>query len=168
MSRSAPLVACVFACALSVAPAVAQTTREARLAIAKQLWEERLASANGKPIVQEHYPTEKAPVFLSAFSHTRDPRYAEQARVQLEYSHSREIDGVFVTSAKSTTRDYQARHIYNFYLAYRVLGDGRYLRWADDCAAAMIRVIPRAAHTAAGETHTTFEAGFFDATGKRV
>lgn len=132
------------------------------------LWEQRLAAAGGKPIVSEYYPTEEALIFLSAYDITRDGRYAKQAAAQLEYAHSREKDGVFVTSEGTTTRDYQARQIYNFYLAYRILADGRYLHWADDCAAAMIRAIARAAHPAAGETHTTFEAGFFTADGKRA
>jgi hypothetical protein len=97
---------------------------------------------------------------------TRDPRYAKQAATQLEYAHARERDGIFVTSEGLTTRDYQARQIYNFYLAYRLLADGKYLRWADDCAAAMVRAIPREPHTCAGDTHKLFLAGFFDASGK--
>jgi hypothetical protein len=147
---------------------VVPSTNHTVLTLVKQRWEERLAAAGGKPIVAEHYPTEQALVFLSAYSITRDQRYAAQAALQMEYAHLREKNGVFVTSEQTTTRDYQARQIYNFYLAYRILADGRYLRWADDCAVAMIRVIPRAPHTAAGETHTTFEAGFFTADGKRA
>jgi hypothetical protein len=114
----------------------------------------------------EHYPTEGALVFLTAYDFTRDPRFAQQAAVQLDYAHAREVNGLIVTGEKTTTRDYQARQIYNFYLAYRVLGDGRYLRWADDCAAAMIRLIPREPHEAAGQTHALFLAGYFSADGK--
>jgi len=47
-----------------------------------------------------------------------------------------------------------------------VLGDGQYLRWADESARAMLRAIPREVHTAAGETHTLFFAGFYTADGK--
>jgi len=144
----------------------AQTTRESRLEIAKTRWEARLATAGGKHIVADAYPTEEALVFLSAYSVTRDPRYAQQAATQLQYAHSREKDAILLTFAHETTRDYQARQIYNFYLAYRVLGDGRYLRWADDSARAMIKVIPRAAHSAGGETHTLFFAGYYTADGK--
>jgi hypothetical protein len=142
------------------------TTRESRLTIARGLWEQRLNAAGGKPIVSEYYPTEEALVFLTAYDFTRDARYSAQAVAQLEYSHSRERDGIFLTSDGTTTRDYQARQIYNFYLAYRILGDGRYLRWADAGATAMIRVIPRGPHEAAGETHTTFLAGFITGDGK--
>jgi hypothetical protein len=149
-----------------IGTARAQTTRQSRLAVAKSQWEERLAKAGGKHIVADAYPTEEALVFLSAYSVTRDPRYAKQAATQLEYCHTRETDGILLTFKNETTRDYQARHIYNFYLAYRVLADGRYLRWADESARAMLHVIPRAAHTAAGETHTLFFAGFYTAEGK--
>ncbi|HEX8522591.1 MAG TPA: hypothetical protein VF669_10075 [Tepidisphaeraceae bacterium] len=144
------------------------TTREARLEIAKRLWEERLAKAGGKAIVSEHYPTEEALVFLTAYDFTRDVRYAKQAEVQLEYAHAREKNGLFVTSKGLTTRDYQARQIYNFYLAYRILAEGKYLRWADDGASAMLKLIPREAHTCDGETHTLFLAGYFDSDGKPV
>src|SRR5207248_1859299 len=143
----------LFVC-VSVTSAVAgPTTREARVELAKRLWEERLAKAGGERIVSEYYPTEESLVFLTAYLHTRDDRFAQQAAKQLEYAHSRERDGIFVTSEGLTTRDYQARQIYNFYLAYRILAEGRYLRWADDCAAAMTRMIPREAHECAGETH---------------
>jgi hypothetical protein len=156
-----------FAIVLLLATAsMAQTPREARLEAARARWEARLAEAGGKAIVADAYPTEQALVFLSAYSVTRDPRYATQAATQLDYCHAREKDGVLLTFNNETTRDYQARHIYNFYLAYRLLGDGRYLRWADDCARAMIRVIPRATHAAAGETHTLFFAGYYTADGK--
>jgi hypothetical protein len=148
--------------------AAAQTTRESRIAVAQKLWEARLAAAARKPIVADAYPTEESLVFLSAYSLTRDPRYAQQAATQLDYAHSREKDGILLTFAHETTRDYQARQIYNFYLAYRLLADGRYLRWADDAARAMINTIPRAPHTAATppETHTLFFAGFYTADGK--
>src|SRR5437899_2988246 len=129
---------------VSVTPAVAgPTTREARLELAKRLWEERLAKSGGERIVSEYYPSEESLVFLTAYLYTRDDRFAQQAAKQLEYAHSREKDGVFLTSEGLTTRDYQARQIYNFYLAYRILAERRYLRWADDCAAAMIRALPR-------------------------
>src|SRR5690349_16530416 len=84
------------------ATTTAPTTRDARLEFAEQLWEERLTKAGGKPIVAEHYPTEEALVFLTAYDFTRDGRYAKQAAVQLEYAHSRERDGLFLTSAGTT------------------------------------------------------------------
>ena len=163
--RSSPFI-CGFILFVSlIGSAGAQTTRESRLAVAKGRWEARLASAGGEPIAADAYPTEESLVFLCAYSLTRDPRYAKQAATQLEYAHAREKNGILLTSTSETTRDYQARQIYNFYLAYRLLGDGRYLRWADDCARAMIRVIPRAPHTAARETHTLFFAGYYTADG---
>src|SRR5437764_10590429 len=91
----------------------------------------------------------------------------QQAVVQLDYCHGREVDGLLVTRENLSTRDYQARQIYNFYLAYRILGDGRYLRWADDCAAAMVRLIPRGPREdPAGRTCTLFLAGYFTPDGK--
>jgi hypothetical protein len=161
-------VLCVLGGSLLFRPTglAAQTTRESRLAVAKSRWEERLAKAAGKPIVADAYPTEESLVFLSAYSHTRDPRYAKQAATQLEYAHSREKAGILLTFANETTRDYQARQIYNFYLAYRILADARYLRWADDAARAMIKTIPRAAHAAANDTPTLFFAGYYTADGK--
>ena len=146
--------ACLIA---SMAPA--QTTYPA-VEQARQRWEERLGKAGGKPTVSEYYPVEESLVFLTAYDFTRDPRYAEQAAKQLEYSHGREIDGLFLTTAGTTTRDYQARQIYNFYVAYRTLADGRYLKWADACAEAMVRVIPRRPHEHAGQTHTIFIGSF--------
>src|SRR5205823_1721940 len=130
--RIAVLLSLALACC-----GAAPTTREARLAAARQLWDERLEKTGGKPIVSEYYPTEEALIFLAAYDFTRDARHAAQAAIQLAYAHSREANGVFVTSEKLTTRDYQARQIYNFYLAYRILGEGKYLRWADGCAKAM-------------------------------
>src|SRR5206468_12896175 len=114
----------------------------------------------------EENPTEEGLIFLTAYDFTRAARFARQAAAQLDYCHTREVNGLFVTSARLATRDYQARQIYNFYLAYRILGDGRYIRWADDCAAAMIRCIPREPHECAGETHKLFIAGFFTPAGK--
>jgi hypothetical protein len=165
--RSPTLICGIIFLSLS-ATVGAQTTREARLTVVQSRWDERLAATGEKFVVADAYPTEEALVFLSAYSLTRDPRYAEQAARQMNYAHSREKDGILVTFKGVTTRDYQARQIYNFYLAYRLLADGRYLRWADDCAAAMLRAIPRGPHTAADETHTTFVAGYFTADGKEA
>jgi hypothetical protein len=162
--RALPIVA--LATMLLPCIAAGPTTRDTRLALAKSLWEDRLAKAGGKSIASDCYPTEEALVFLTAFDFTRDARYAQQAATQLNYCHSREIDGLFVTYEKLTTREYQARHIYNFYLAYRILGDGKHLRWADGCAKAMIRTLPRRPHTSHGQTHTLFESGFVAPDGK--
>jgi len=138
-----------------------QALANPRVELAKKLWEEKLAASGGKPVAADHYPTEEALVFLSAYDFTREPKYADQATRQLEYSHGREQKGLLITPHQ-VTRDYQARQIYNFYLGYRVLADARFLRWADDCARAMLKTIPRAKHTMAGETHTLFAAGYID------
>jgi hypothetical protein len=151
----------------AIAAAAQPTTRESRLAIARELWEAKLAAVGDSHVVAEHYPSEEALPFLSAYAHTRDPRYAAAAARQLEYAHSRDKDGIFLTSTGVANRDYQARQTYNFYLAYRILADGRYLRWADDGAAAMLRIIPRESHVCAGQTHTLFLAGFITPSGER-
>jgi hypothetical protein len=67
----------LFTCA---AAAAGPTTRESRLTIARQLWEERLTSAGGKTIESEHYPTEEALVFLTAYEVGDDPLHGQQAR----------------------------------------------------------------------------------------
>jgi hypothetical protein len=165
MLRSLLLIAIVVGTAST--SLAAPTTREARIPLAQQRWEQRLARAGGQPIPAPYYPTEEALVFLTAYDFTRDARYAGQAARQLDYCHSRERDGLLLTGADdTTTRDYQARQIYNFYLAYRILGDGKYLRRADGGAQAMLRAIPRSKHECRGEVHLLFEAGFFTADGK--
>jgi hypothetical protein len=142
--------------------ATAQEATASRIPLLREVWEKKLADAAGKAVEQQYYPTEPALVFLSAWSVTREEKYAEQARRQLESAHGREKEGVLVINDGTTTRDYQARQIYNFYLAYRVFADGEYLDWADDCARAMLKVIPRKAHDVAGRTYTLFSAGFVD------
>jgi hypothetical protein len=132
--------------------------------VARRLWDGALARTGGKAVASDAYPTEPALPFLSAYLWTREARFATQVVRQLDAAHARETNGMIVTAAGMTTRDYQARQIYNFYLAYRVLADGRYLQWADACAGAMLKIIPRAAHRSAGDgnTYTLFSAGFVD------
>lgn len=134
---------------------------ETRVDLAKKLWETKLQKTGGKPIPAEHYPTEEALMFLSAYDFTREASYADQSARQLELAHNQTKLGMLMTPHMAT-RDYQARQIYNFYLAYRILGDGRYLKWSDEAGAAMLKIIPRAKHTIAGETHTLFAAGYID------
>ncbi|HZZ43888.1 MAG TPA: hypothetical protein VFE58_13205 [Tepidisphaeraceae bacterium] len=136
-------------------------TRQTRLEFAESLWEAKLAATGDKPVVSEYYPTEESLVFLSAYDFTHEPRYAAAAERQLEYAHSREKDGLFLTSSGTTTRDYQARQTYNFYVAYRILGEVKYLRWSDECADALLRVIPRRAHTVNGQMHLLFRGDFY-------
>jgi hypothetical protein len=70
--------------ALIVASPLSADTSTMRVAAARKLWEGRLAKAGGKPIVSEHYPTEEALLFLTAYDFTRDDRYAKQAAAQLD------------------------------------------------------------------------------------
>src|SRR4051794_31576446 len=137
MNPTQSLAALLSLCLIAAAP----TTRQSRVDFAKSLWEAKLAATGDHPIVAEHYPTEEALVFLTAYDFTRDQRYADAAARQLDYSHSREKDGLFLTTPGTTTRDYQARQTYNLYLAYRILGEGKYLRWSDACAASLLRTI---------------------------
>lgn len=154
---------------LPLLTAAAPTTRPSPVDLAKPLWESKLTAAGDKPIISEYYPTEEALVFLTAYDFTRDPRYAAAAARQLDYAHSRETaDGLFLTTPGTTTRDYQARQTYNFYLAYRILGDGKYLRWSDACAAALLRTIPRKPHAASNQTHTLFRGDFYKPDGTMV
>src|SRR5690349_2716586 len=119
MKIIAAVIALLFPCT-----ALHAGTPTTRMSIAAKMWDEQLAKADGKPIVSDCYPTEAALVFLTAYDFTRAATMPPQAVVQLDYSHGREVVGLFVTRQNVTTRDYQARQIYNFYLAYRILGDG--------------------------------------------
>ncbi len=149
----------VLAAMLCVAGVAADdSVREQRLAAARAYWEREYTRVASQPEAAG-YATEAAIPFLSAYAATREARYAEQAARQLDYAHSIENSGMAVLrgrEAPTTSRDVQARQIYNFYLGYRILADGRYLRWADACAEAMIETIPRASHECAGQSHTQF------------
>jgi hypothetical protein len=141
----------------------APAARERWLALARPLWEARLAKTGGHHAESSAYPTEPSLVFLTAYDLTRDTRYAEQAARQLDYAHRRATDdGLLLTADGLCGRDYQARQVYNFYVAYRVLADGRYLRWADEAAAAMLKHVPRTPHASRNEAHTLFSADLFD------
>ena len=142
------------------------TTLESRVAIARSLWDAELAKTQGKPQTKNQYPTEPAVPFLSAYDFTHEKKFADQAVIQLDYAHSREKNALLITFEGICHRDYQARQIYNFYLAYRILKDPKYLAWADACASAMVKTIPRQPHTFAGETHTLFAATFIKPDGK--
>lgn len=61
----------------------------------------------------------------------------------------------------------QARQIYNYYLAYKVLGDQEYYRRAVYCAEQMIRALPRHHHLVLGRTFNLFTAEFFDVVSPR-
>jgi hypothetical protein len=139
--------------------------RADRLRVATAYWERLLAARAGEPDRVPTYPTEPAVPMLSAYALTRREEFAAQAARQLAYAHAQERDGMLVVTSPGFPaghRDAQARQVYNFYLAYRVLADGQYLRWADACAQATLRVLPRAAHECAGETHVQFAATFMD------
>jgi len=58
------------------------------------------------------------------------------------------------------TRDSIARHIYNFYVGYRVLGDKRMLTHADRCVDGVIERLKREPLTFRGGTFTLFDVAF--------
>src|SRR5947208_3674187 len=131
------VVACIV---WSLAACVgAQDLATARLEQAQKVWATRLEKAGGKPIPQPHYPTEEALMFLSAYDFMREGRYLDQCIRQLEMAHNQTQLGMVKTPEKAT-RDYQARQIYNFYVAYRILGEGKYLKWSDEAATAMLKI----------------------------
>ena len=136
-----------------------------RLAAARAYWERVLAACAGEPAKSAYYPTEPALPMLTAYAVTREARFADQATRQLAYAHGLERDGMLAVPASGFPaghRDPQARQVYNFYLAYRLLADGKYLQWADDCARAMVKVLPRAAHDCAGQSHVQFTASLIN------
>ncbi len=131
-------------------------------AVLRAGWEAQFTKVAGKPVEQQHYPTEPALVWLSAYSVTRETKYAEQARRQLDDAHRRETNGILVIYDGTTTRDYQARQIYNYYVGYRILAEPKYLRWAEVCAKAMVEVFPRKAKELGGKSYKLFAAGFLN------
>src|SRR5437868_1103407 len=88
----------------------------------------------GKP----PYPTEAGVTFLSAWLCTGEYAYRAAALSQFEFAHSRENEDGLLIAEKGFCRDFQARQIYNFFTAYRTLGDRKYLAWADRCARGML------------------------------
>lgn len=125
------------------------------------LWNAALAHVNSLPgqvygIDQlgddSVYPTEPAMTFLSAYEATSDGRYRAAAERQLAFAKEMETGEHFLISPTYLVqgspviwRDPQARQIYNFFVAYKILGDPQYLAWADDAAEAMLS-LERAPH----------------------
>jgi hypothetical protein len=136
------------------------------LDIAKKCWKD-FAQQNTPPIARPFCPSEPAVGFLSAYAVTKQPEWSELARKQLEYAAQLEQDGLLLVRKGSSERNYihrdtQARQIYNYYLAFRVLGDPEYYRKAVYCAEQMIRALPRKDHGVRGRTFKLFTAEFFD------
>jgi len=113
----------------------------------------------GKP----PYPTEQGITFLSAWLCTGEDTYRTSAVSQFEFAHPRENDDGLLIAEKGFCRDFQARQIFNFFTAYRILGDRKYLTWADHCAKGMIDHLERRSHEVLGKSFTTFVAGFCSA-----
>src|SRR6266498_5762032 len=86
------LISLLFAAEFATAQEHRATNRE----IARQLWERELQKAGGKVVEQPHYPTEPALIWLSAWSVLREPKFADAARRQIEYAHTREKHGIIV------------------------------------------------------------------------
>lgn len=109
-----------------------------------------------------YYPTEPAIILLSAWLCTGQNKYRAASVLQLEFAHSRENDDGFAITELGFSRDTQARQIYNFYTAYKTLGDKRYLKWADNCAQALLDHLPRRPHQVLGtkKTYTLFVVGY--------
>lgn len=109
-----------------------------------------------------YYPTEPAIHFLSAWLSTGEGKYREAAVLQFDFAHSRENDDGLLITELGFNRDTEARQIYNFYTAYKLLGDKKYLAWADRGAHALIEYMPRRSHTVLGtkKTYTLFAAGY--------
>ena len=109
-----------------------------------------------------YYPTEPGIILLSAWLSTGDRKYREAAVLQFDFAHSRENDDDLLITELGFNRDTQARQIYNFYTAYKLLGDKKYLTWADKCAQALIEHLPRRSHTVLRTTKTymLFAAGY--------
>lgn len=107
-----------------------------------------------------YYPTEPAIVFLSAWQYTGEDKYREGGVTLLDFAHSRENADHLLVTEQGFNRDTQARQIYNFYTAYKLLGERKYLGWADACAQALIDHLPRREHVLRGRSYALFAAGY--------
>lgn len=94
------------------------------------------------------YPTEPAMTMLSAYLVTGNPVFRQDTEDQLQFAHSLENSDHLLVIPKYpwVSRDYQARHIYNLALAGMLLKEPTYVRWADDCAQAMVDHLSRVSH----------------------
>ena len=117
-------------------------------------------STNGGETLRQgtpSYPTEPGISFLAAWMCLDEERYRQAAVAQFDFAYSRQdSNGLLILSDGAAQRDPQARQIYNFYTAYRLLGDSKYLQWADEAAQGMIDGIPRASHSYGGNSYDIF------------
>jgi hypothetical protein len=131
----------------------------------RQCWDADYKTSDGGKTIRTgtpYYPTEPGIIFLSAWLSTGEAKYKQAAIEQFGFAHSREnADGLLITE-QGFNRDTQARQIYNFYTAYKLLGDKKYLTWADKCAGGLLDHLPRRPHRvlAADRTYTLFAAGY--------
>lgn len=94
------------------------------------------------------YASAPALNFLAAYLTTLDDKFAQAAKVQLEYAHSRlNSDHLFPLIENRTparaTRDSLARYVYTMALAGHIFQDPKYVDWADDTAEAMLQHLRR-------------------------
>jgi len=131
----------------------------------RKCWEESYKSSGGGKSHRQgipYYPTEQGIIFLSAWLCTGQEKFRQAAVAQFEFAHSRENEDGLLITEQGFNRDTQARQIYNFYAAYKILGDVRYLTWAGKCAEALIDHLPRKPHLVlnTSKTFTLFVAGY--------
>lgn len=168
LALSIGIVSC--ACAATDLPKKPPTLREvfSRSRHADSLrgyWEKYYKSTDeGKKLCTgiPYYPTEQGIIFLSAWLCTGTEKYRQAATMQFEFAHSRENSDHLLIAEPGFNRDTEARQIYNFYVAYKLLGDKKYLIWADAGARALIDHLPRRNHQVYGTTksYLLFAAGY--------
>jgi hypothetical protein len=137
-------------------------------------WEEFGDAHHWDKIPNPNYPTEPAIAPLSAYGVTKGEKWRDFAVKQLNYAHDElEHDGILrvrptdgqhpdLCKPAYIHRDMQARQIYNYYLAYKILGDEKYYHWAVYCAEQMIRALPRGCKEVQGRKFWLFTAEDFD------
>jgi hypothetical protein len=121
-----------------------------------------MASRPGGDYRSGLYPSEEAIFFLSGWMLTGDDACLKAAQTQLNVSHSwvdrnGVFDGTPSGEIDKVSRDASARHIYNYYVAYRVLGDPKMLVHVDRCADAMMQYLKREPFVYKGQTFTLFD-----------
>jgi len=133
--------------------------------VISKCWEENYAAFDaGKKLRSgvPYYPTEPGIELLSAWICTGNAKYREAAVLHFDFAHSRENEDHLLITELGFNRDTDARQIYNFYVAYKILGDKKYLEWADQGARALMIHLPRRHYTMLGteKTYNLFVAGY--------
>jgi hypothetical protein len=148
-SETAPMTIRWLLLALVLLPVAAQAGGVE--AVQADVFKRYLVGMRGRPNRDYRngmYPTEAAIFFLAGWMLTDDRECLDAARHQIGISRSWVTpEGIFDGSKSGEypqiTRDSFARHVYNCYTAYRVLGEAELLAHVDHCAEGWMKYLRR-------------------------